>query len=281
MKPTTALAVRLDQVLSERRSQLAELLPPGIRPERLMQSIRLAMWKNPELLKCTLASLVEAALDAAALGVQPDGTSGQAWLVPFNDRDKGPVARLIIGHRGVTAIAARNGFTIDAAVVLDGDAFTFRLGTSPLLEHQPALDRPRGAVVASWATASPRAGGAPLLAVLPRTRLEEIKARSPSAKKPGSPWNDTSGPGFVGMCRKSAIRALWPLLPLADRQNVGLRIVTGDDDAGDAPSLRPSARSATRRPTVIDIDELSERGDDDDQGEFPGFADDGHEPAGP
>jgi recombination protein RecT len=279
MKPGTELVVRLDQALTERRAQLAELLPPGIRPERLVQSIRLAMWKNPDLLKCSLASLVEGALDAAALGVQPDGTSGQAWLVPFNDRDKGPVARLIIGHRGVTAVAARNGFTIDAGVVLEGDAFVYRLGTQPLLEHQPALDQPRGAVVASWATASPRAGGAPLLAVLPRAKLEEIKARSPSAKKPGSPWNDPVG--FVGMCRKSAIRAPWPLLPLADRPDVGRRIVTGDDDAGDAPPVRPSARSATRRPTVIDIDEVSESGADDDQGEFPDFGDAGHELAGP
>jgi recombination protein RecT len=273
MKPGTEIVVRLDQQLTARREQLASLLPSTIRPERLVQSIKVAIWKNPDLLKCTLQSLVEGAIDAAALGVTPDGTSGQAWLIPYKDR-----ARLVIGYRGVTAVAARNGFIIAADVVLEGDHFDYRLGTSPMVDHRPAMNGKRGDVVAAWATASPRDGGAPLVAVLPRQKLDDIKAKAPSAKKPDSAWNT----GFAGMCRKSAIRALWPLLPLADRQEVGrARIVTGDNDAGDPPPVRPSARSATRRPTVIDIDEVSEWGDDDDQGEFPGFADNGHEPAGP
>lgn len=259
MKPGTEVVLRLNTALTERRPLLAALLPDTIRPERLIQGIQLACWKNSELLECSFQSLLEGALDAAALGVQPDGTSGQAWLVPFNDRLKGKVARLIVGYRGVTAIASRNGFTVAADAVLQGDAFQYREGTAPLVDHRVRLDGPRGEVIASWATANPRAGhGPPLVAVLPRSKLDKIKAEAPSSKKPGSAWNDMKGPGFSGMCRKSAIRALWPQLPLGDWQHQArARAVTGDNESSEVVTLRPRG-GASRRPTIVDVDDLAD-----------------------
>jgi recombination protein RecT len=115
---TTDLAT-LDTALTLRRARLAELLPPDLRPERLLQGVKLACWRNPDLLACTLPSLIGAVYDAATLGVECGGTTGQGYLVPFKGR-----ARLIVGSRGVVMIAARADLVVRSGVVMEGDEFS-------------------------------------------------------------------------------------------------------------------------------------------------------------
>ena len=118
----------------------------------------------------------------------------------------------------------------------------------------------RPAVLAAWATATPREGGTPIVSVVPRWRLEEIKARSPSSRKPDSPWNDMEGPGYSGMCAKSAIRPLLKSLPVLERQQQAVgHVGLGDSAEQDQPGIgttRPHGRTATRRPSIVDIEEL-------------------------
>ena len=201
-----------------------------------MQSVRLACWRDHDLMACTLPSLLEAALDAAALAVQVYGITGQAWIIPFKRR-----AHLIIGARGIVAIAARAGFTVASGAVQEGDEFAYELGSTAFVRHVPDLAATRRRpVVAAWATAHHRDGGAPLVAVVPLAVLLETKARAPGARKPESPWNDTEGPGFAGMCAKTAVRRLLPLLPVEERQAMAVgRAAAGDDGAAPAAHRGP------------------------------------------
>jgi recombination protein RecT len=253
---TTDLAT-LDTALTLRRARLAELLPPDFRPERLLQGVKLACWRSPDLLACTLPSLIGAVYDAATLGVECGGTTGQGYLVRR--------ARLIVGSRGVVMIAARADLVVRSGVVMEGDEFSYSDGVDAHLHHVPNLTLARRpAVLAAWATAIPRKGGTPIVSVVPRWRLEEIKARSPSSRKSDSPWNDIEGPGFAGMCQKSAIRPLLKILPVVERQKQAVGHVglgdSADQDQPDAAGIgttRPHGRAATRRPTtIVDIEEL-------------------------
>ena len=69
-----------------------------------------AINKNPKLLECTPASLISALLQAAQLGLSPDGILGEAYLIPFYDsRFQKNIVQFIPGYRGLVQLAMRSG----------------------------------------------------------------------------------------------------------------------------------------------------------------------------
>jgi phage RecT family recombinase len=71
------------------------------------------------------AILFNSAMSAAVLGLEVDGVTGQAYLIPFAGK-----AQLVIGYKGFNTLAARSGITITGAVVREGDEFDFELGSN-------------------------------------------------------------------------------------------------------------------------------------------------------
>lgn len=193
----TAVAPKFDQVLS----------PLGIPPERIIRTMMISVERAPKLLDCTRQSLMNAAMSAACLGLEVDGATGQAFLIPFAKH-----AQLVVGYKGFVTIAARAGFTINAAVVREGDEFEYRLGSDAFINHSPKLGN-EGRIVGAWAVATAK-GQPPIIAPpLSIQELNAVKARSPGAKKKDSPWNDPAV-GFPAMCVKTAIRRLARFMPL-------------------------------------------------------------------
>jgi recombination protein RecT len=93
--------------------------------ERLMQTIMISCERLPALLKCDRQSLFNSAMSAAVLGLEVDGVTGQAYLIPFAGK-----AQLVIGYKGFNTLAARSGITITGAVVREGDEFDYELGSA-------------------------------------------------------------------------------------------------------------------------------------------------------
>jgi recombination protein RecT len=64
------------------------MLPKHITPERLFKTLLVAANRNPDILKCTQASVLETINRAAELGLDLSGTLGEAYPVPFNNKVK-------------------------------------------------------------------------------------------------------------------------------------------------------------------------------------------------
>ena len=195
----------LEQQLAPLSPRFAEVLPAHVTPDRLIRTVVVSCERLPKLLECDRQSLFNAAMSAAILGLEVDGVTGQAYLIPFKDR-----AQLVIGYKGFNTLAARSGITITGAVVREGDEFDYDLGEG-WIKHKPELNG-TGRIIAAWAKASHRTRP-PVISVLGIHDLLAVKNKSPGAKRSDSPWNDTAI-GFPAMCEKTVKRRLARSMPL-------------------------------------------------------------------
>lgn len=202
--PSTAL-IALEQQLKPLAQPLAEVLADRMPVERLTRTLLISCERNPKLLECDRQSLLNAALSAAVLGLEVDGITGQAHLIPFKGR-----AQLIVGYKGYNTLGARSGITITGRVVREGDAFDYDVAEG-WVTHKPVLDN-QGRIIAVWAKAAAN-GRPPVVEVLGIHEILAIKAKSPGARKDDSPWNDAAI-GFPAMAEKSAKRRLARSMPL-------------------------------------------------------------------
>lgn len=211
-----------EQQLIEYRGQLdqysdsfAKVLPAHMSKEKLVRMAESAVRLNNYLLSCDRASLMRSILTGAILGLELDGVTGQAYLVPF----KGKV-QLQIGYKGYITLAMNSGYILEGEAVREHDHFSWEKGLSPYLNHSwpsPfATIEQRGPIVAAYAVARQSSHPLSVFRVVSIDKILESRDKSEGYKafKAGkissSPW-DTH---FEEMAKKTAIRALADELPL-------------------------------------------------------------------
>lgn len=222
--------VALERQLEPLSPRFAQVLPPNIKVERLIRTIIVSVERQPALLKCERQSLFNAAMSAAVLGLEVDGVTGQAYLIPFANK-----VQLVVGYKGYNTMAARSGITITGGVVREGDLFEFELGSAAFVRHVPHLGS-KGRLIAAWACATSKARPA-VVCVLDIDELNAVKNKSPGAKRSDSPWNDQAI-GFPAMCEKTAKRRLARSLPLNIIQ-LAARMDEAVDEQGQSAWIGP------------------------------------------
>lgn len=216
------------EALARSQASFAEALPATVRkyltPERLTKITLAAISRSPQLLECTPESVLRSVMDAAALGLEPGGPLGQAYLVPFRNKGK-PEAQLIISYRGLVALARRSGEieSVASNVVFARDRFRCDLATG-VLEHEPFFaELPDGAsqmsdddIDAACDRGKPIAvycvarfvGGGQHVDVMTMADVERVRRRSRAGDS--GPWVTD----YLEMARKTVVRRAskyWPL----------------------------------------------------------------------
>jgi phage RecT family recombinase len=186
----------LKGLLETQRKAIAEMLPKHITPERLIKTMLVAVNRNPQILQCTQASVLETVNRAAELGLDLSGTLGEAYPVPFNNKvktDRGEQwlmqLQMIIGYRGLEKLAWQSGAveSIDSEVVCINDHFVFKKGTEVVVEWSPKLDGDRGKAIGAYACIKLKGGGK-LARFLTVADIEKIRSKSKSKDSPA--WRD-------------------------------------------------------------------------------------------
>jgi recombination protein RecT len=198
--------------LEERSDAIASLLPRGVDVERFKRIVLQSINRNPDLRKCSPASIVDAAAEAARLGLEPSGAIGGAHLVPYGNK-----AQLIVDYRGLVELARRSGeiAAIDAAVVRRSDRFAVRRGTEPSIDHVQDLEASTPAdpsdeanpVTHVYAVARLR-NGQRQFDVMSFEEIERIRGRSRAGN--AGPWRTD----WHEMAKKTVLRRLSKTLPL-------------------------------------------------------------------
>lgn len=274
MTEQTALATReqhpLVAALDKRHQALAEMLPGGEDAARRFRRVVVqAVVKNPDLMRCEPGSIVSAVMESATIGIEPTGTLGGAYLVPYGQK-----ATLIVGYRGLIELARRSGEieTIEARVVREGDDFSYAYGTDAHVTHVPKLDNGTAPLTYVYAVAKLRGGGVQF-EVMTREQVDAIRSKSKAGQS--GPWRDH----YDEMARKTVVRRLVKYLPIA----VEARDVIERDDSREfdhgavvarvsADDRAASARSRIRERTA------AMRGERIEQGESEAVSDDGAVP---
>jgi recombination protein RecT len=180
----------------------------GIMPvDRLTRTALVAVERNMDLLNCNRQSLFNGIMTCAVLGLELDGVTGQAYLIPFKR-----LVQPVVGYRGYNTLGARAGLTITGNIVREGDEFEYELGSGAFVKHKPKLGN-TSQIIGAWSVAAAN-DRPPIIEVLGIDELLAVKNKSPGAKRAESPWNDPTI-GFPAMCAKTAKRRLARSTPLS------------------------------------------------------------------
>jgi recombination protein RecT len=214
------------------KSEIARALPRHMTADRMARIALTEFRKNPALMKCDPATLFGAVIQCSQLGLEPGGTMGHAYLIPFENRKRGTTdVQFILGFRGMLDLARRSGqiVSISAREVCANDTFSYRYGIDETIEHVPA-DGNRGELTHVYAVAKLKDGGVQF-EVLTRAQIEEIRDNS-QGYKTAVRYNRTDSPWishFTEMAKKTAIRRLFKYLPVS----IEIQRAVGLDEAGE------------------------------------------------
>jgi len=193
---------RVENTLIESQSKWEKLLPAHVDPERCLRLVVGSLRKNPKLLDCNPATLYSAIITACQLGLEPDGTMGEAYLIPY-----GQDATLVIGYKGLLKLARQSGdvAAVQAAVVREGDGFDYAMGDDEFIKHKPAsgADRSESPITHAYAIIT-LANGHKARAVWDIAKLEAHRDQYVRASGPGSPWQTATEQMYV----KTVLRSL-------------------------------------------------------------------------
>lgn len=192
--------------LSGMRDRVAAVLPKHLTADRIIQMAATTIQRNPQIAKCTPASLLGAVMQASILGFPPVDALGYCYFVPY-----GNSVQFQIGYRGLTELARRSGKIkmVYAEVVREGDGFMVEFGLEPKLEHKPMFDSSKP-MTHVYAVCHFNDGGYNFV-VLSRSDVERLRMRSPMQKgTPSGAWHTD----YEAMAKAKALKQLAKYLPL-------------------------------------------------------------------
>lgn len=208
-----ALRSKIGQVLMTQQAHaaIAALVPHGVDYEVVVAEAYRATVKNPDILKCTPESII----DAVAIVVQTGLTIGKTiHLVPVKDKD---VEKLQAwnDYKGDVELVLRAGAvkSIYAHPVYEHDVFHVELGSSPSIVHRPVMDpKKRGGLIGAYCIAVMNvAGTIRQVEWMPLDDIEKVRANSRAWK-----------PAKVPVCPswyavKTVFHKMCKVLPKSDR----------------------------------------------------------------
>lgn len=238
-------------LLDQNKDKLNAVATKTLNAERMIRVVAGSLARTPKLANCEPWSVVIAVSKAMQLGLEPSGLSGQAYLVPFwNKNTSRDEAQLIVGYKGMIDMARRSGHvsTIHSTLVYEGEHFKETGGIDPMIEHE--IDRSKNVsrseedIIAAYAVAKFKDGGYQF-EVMSREEIDGIKNMSQAGRKDYGPWAEHYGQ----MARKTVIRRLCNYLPMSpedmrivgqlDEVEAGRVTMTQTDELGiiDVPAI--------------------------------------------
>lgn len=212
-------------LVTNRMEEIKASLPKHIAQDHFLRVYFLSLQRNPALLECTPLSLLGALLLCAQFGLEPDGLTRQAYLIPFQNNKKGcKEVQVIIGYGGLLDLARRSGQikAVESRVVKAKDHFAYSFGVTPSIEHEPFKGVDPGDTVGFYAVAHFNDGHVQF-DYMNRNEVEKIRNRSKASQN--GPWVTD----YDEMGKKTVLRRLCKLLP----SSIHLQKAVTYDERGD------------------------------------------------
>lgn len=244
------------------KSAITQVLPKHMDADRMLRIATGALRTTPKLLNAKIETLFGAVVQCAQLGLEPNTPLGHAYLIPFDNRQKGITeVQIVFGYKGLVDLARRSGQIVSIAAheVCRNDTFEFSYGLDERLEHKPALQN-RGDVIAFYAVAK-LVGGGYAFEVMSRDQVEEIRDNSQNYKFARDKDKTVWGQHFVEMGRKTVLRRLFKYLPVS----IELATAAAMDGAADSGVSQALDDVLTGEYTVVDTDAPNVERDDQPQ----------------
>ena len=207
---TTAIEIQqkkistVRQLLNRNAGSIKAALPVHMSAERFLRISLTCLQKTPKLMDCTPESFLGAVMTAAQLGLEPDGITGMAYLIPYGGK-----VNFQPGFQGLMDLARRSGeiSQIIPRSVREGDDFRYNYGVDKdELHHVTSQAELPGDITHVYCIVRMK-DGTSSFEVWPIARVEAHRKRysEASKSKKESPWETH----FEAMAMKTLIvRAL-------------------------------------------------------------------------
>ena len=192
------------QLLKRNAGPIKSALPVHMSADRFLRIALTCLQKTPKLMDCTPESFLGAVMTAAQLGLEPDGITGMAYLIPYAGK-----VNFQPGFQGLMELARRSGeiSQIIPRSVREGDEFRYNYGVDKdELHHIEGEGEVPGAITHVYCIVRMK-DGTSSFEVWPIARIEAHRHRYSEASKgkKDSPWETH----FEAMAMKTLIiRAL-------------------------------------------------------------------------
>ncbi len=207
----------LGEWMNSHKGAFLSAIPKGtVEIDRFMQSAVLAI-TNPKmknLLNCSKESIFRSLKEAASYGLELNGTLGQAYLIPYNEKGV-MTCHFQMGYKGLIALARRSSTikTIAAEPVYENDIFDVQLGVGRTLSHKMDLMKPRGEIIGYYCLVELNNGGIQFKVV---SKADIITHRDKFSKAynkndPENIWNKN----FDAMALKTCVIQALKLCPIS------------------------------------------------------------------
>jgi phage RecT family recombinase len=235
--PSTALTkpANVATLIESATDRLTPLLPDGLSLEKLAQVVYFEARKNPDLLKCTPASIVAAVARALRTGLEIGET---VYLLPF-----GNTCTVVADYKGLAQlmVASRAVRAVEGECVYEGDEFTMRLGLDARLDHVPCGQRAkRGKMVGAYVILRLPGG----LATWKYMAVEDIEA---IRQKHSRSWKRGPIEDIPWYATKTVLRQIAKLMPKDPRLSRFFTAIEDEDRMDAAPAV-------LERPDTVDAD---------------------------
>lgn len=215
----------LAQQIRGMESQFALAMPKGAEAAQLVRDALTVLRGTPKLAECEAATVLGGLMTCAQLALRP-GVLGQAWLLPFySTKNRRMEAQLIIGYKGLIALAHRSGQikSLIARTVYSNDTFEIDYGLEDKLVHRPTLVGDKGDPLGYYAVAKFTTGGHAFIFVNHDDMIAHKNRFAMAKTREGQvvgPWADESS--FEGMAHKTCVRELSKWMPQATDLATGI-----------------------------------------------------------
>lgn len=202
------------------RAELRKVLGK-IPPEHFVRVALTAMQKQSKIMLCSPASVFQALLDCASVGLEPDGR--RAHLVPYHTKN-GMMCQLIIDYKGYVDLMTRPGkgnevAFVDAAIVYDTDDFEWNMNA--VIRHRYELKSDKHGkkeeAIAAYVAIRYK-NGMIKYELMTRAEILSVKARSKAAGS--GPWVTDE----LEMWKKCPLRRAAKWVPINDQTSRALEI---------------------------------------------------------
>ena len=208
--PVLKKSMSIADLIKAMEPQIKRALPSTITPERFTRIALSALNTTPKLKECTQMSFLSALMNAAQLGIEPNTSLGQAYLIPYKNKGTYEV-QFQIGYKGLLDLAYRSPQlqTVQAHCVYENDTFSYELGLHPQLVHKPAMEN-RGELRCVYAMFRLQNGGFGF-EVMSKSAIEtHAKQYSKAYDNSFSPWTTD----FESMAKKTVIKQVLKYAPM-------------------------------------------------------------------
>lgn len=245
---------------------------------KFLSNVIASCQKTPELLECESTSVINSFMTMAQLELMPSNVSGEAFVLPYNDRKAGcKIAQFQLGYPGLVTLFYRAGIkSIVAEIVFEKDDFKYTNGS---IEHSPdVFAKDRGKAKGAYVIIE-LPSGSKVNKVMNKDDILGIGAKfSKSYSSSFSPWNQANDPE-LWMWKKTVLKQIAKLIP---KNEAILHAIAEDNKDGNVDERMAKAKveaESLKMGNLLKLNKL--KNDEDKKGQDSDVAAESNQVPGP